>query len=368
MRKLGNIVARLTAARHAMENLPTAGLGGSLTEMSGFGSNPGNLLARSFIPPGLRRAAPLVVVLHGCTQNAASYDGGSGWSQLAKRDGFAVLFPEQQRANNANLCFNWYLPGDARRDHGEARSIAQMVKHMIALHGLDQSQVFVTGLSAGGAMTSVMLASYPELFAGGAVIAGLPFATANSLPEALERMRGQGSPTRKALADRARASAPHTGRKPSLSVWHGTHDTIVDPGNASVIVDQWRDLHGVGGALGAVENVGRHRREVWLDASGREIIERYDIRGMSHGTPLDTRGSDAVGLAGPHMLEAGICSTQRIAAFWGLTDADKVSREFRQDIVGVAPVRDTRPEDTRGRSGDVATIIDDALRAAGLMR
>ena len=109
-------------------------------------------------------------------------------------------------------------------------------------------------------MTAVMLAAYPELFAGGAIIAGLPFAGANSLPEALERMRGQGSPGRSTLAARAKGAAPDGRKLPTLSVWHGTRDTIVDPANATAIVDQWRDLHGVGGNEGAVERVDGHQR------------------------------------------------------------------------------------------------------------
>ena len=92
---------------------------------------------------------------------------------LADLHGFAVLFPEQQRANNANLCFNWFVPEDIRRDSGEALSIRQMIEAMVVAHGLDRSRIFVTGLSAGGAMASAMLATYPEIFAGGAIIAGL---------------------------------------------------------------------------------------------------------------------------------------------------------------------------------------------------
>ena len=254
MRRLGKTVARLTALNRAMRLTP-ANDDGRLGELRGFGSNPGKLDARTYIPAGLPVNAPLVVVLHGCTQNASVYDQGSGWSRLADREGFALLFPEQRRANNGNLCFNWYVPADARRNRGEALSISQMIRHMTAEHKLDPARVFVTGLSAGGAMTSVMLATYPELFAGGAIIAGLPFASANNLPEALERMRGHGSPPRGELAERAEDAADHRKHRPTLSVWHGTRDTIVDPANAGAIVDQWRDLHGLDDATGVVEIV-----------------------------------------------------------------------------------------------------------------
>ncbi|MGA8900932.1 extracellular catalytic domain type 1 short-chain-length polyhydroxyalkanoate depolymerase, partial [Bradyrhizobium sp.] len=125
-----------------------------LTETPQFGSNPGALRMFSFVPPGLQDGCPLVVVLHGCTQSAASYDLGAGWSTLAERFGFALLLPEQQRLNNPNGCFNWFQSEDIERGHGEAASIRQMVMTMVSNHGIDPARVFVTGLSAGGAMTS----------------------------------------------------------------------------------------------------------------------------------------------------------------------------------------------------------------------
>jgi poly(hydroxyalkanoate) depolymerase family esterase len=145
-----------------------------LSPLAKFGANPGALRAYSYIPEGLPEQAPLVV-LHGCTQTAAGYDHGAGWSQFADRHRFARLYPEQQRANNANLRFNWFVPEDIGRDCGEALSIAQMVGTMIEIHGLDRRRVFITGLSAGGVMTLVMLATYPELFAGGRNRCGAAF-------------------------------------------------------------------------------------------------------------------------------------------------------------------------------------------------
>ena len=372
MRRLGNTVRRLTALRRAMPSAMTD-QDGRLDTMTGFGSNPGALDAQVYVPDELPKGAALVVVLHGCTQNASVYDRGSGWSKLADRHGFALLFPQQRRANNPNLCFNWYVPGDARRSQGEALSISQMVRHMTQKHQIDPERVFITGLSAGGAMTSVMLAAYPELFAGGAIIAGLPFATANTLPEALDRMRAQGTPPRRELAARARAAAPQGAERPTLSVWHGTRDTIVDSANAVAIVDQWRDLHGLGATAGVVEIADGHRREVWRDAVGRDFIEKYDVQGMGHGTPIDTRGSEACGTAGPHMLEANICSTRRIAEFWGLVGPQKAVREPRRAAVQLeamptVPMPATPAISMPQRSSRVGEVIEDALRAAGLMR
>jgi len=159
-----------------------------LTEINDFGSNPGALRMFSFVPEHLSPSPALVVVLHGCGQTAAGYDLGTGWSTLAERYGFALLMPEQQASNNANTCFNWFNPEDISRDGGEAGSIRQMIARMASDHNIDSRRIYVTGLSAGGAMTSVMLATYPELFAGGAVIAGLPYGIASNVREALSGM------------------------------------------------------------------------------------------------------------------------------------------------------------------------------------
>src|SRR5689334_23050100 len=182
-----------------------------------------------FVPEDLPAGAPLVVALHGCTQTAGGYDRGTGWSTLAAREGFALLLPEQRQGNNANRCFNWFEPGDTRRDQGEAASIRQMVAHMVERHRLDPQRVFVTGLSAGGAMASVMLATYPEVFAAGAILAGLPYGAAHSMPEAFEAMTtGRPRPARD-WAEAVRRASPHRGPWPRVSVWQGEADTTVRP-------------------------------------------------------------------------------------------------------------------------------------------
>ena len=236
--------------------------------------------------PGLADGSALVVVLHGCTQTAASYEYGAGWSTLADRYGFALLVPEQQRANNPNGCFNWFLPGDTQRGHGEALSIRQMVDKMVVDHGIDRRRVYVTGLSAGGAMASAMLATYPDVFAGGAIIAGLPYGAASNVQEAFESMFQSPARPASVWGDLVRRASPHQGPWPRVSVWHGGMDTTVIPTNAGEIVKQWTDVHGLPATPTLHETVDGYPRQVWRNAEGEDLIEFYAIPTMSHGTPL----------------------------------------------------------------------------------
>lgn len=319
MARIGSAITQL--AMLTMPQLPRFGNTGEgrLTDMTGFGSNPGALRGRSYIPEGLRAGAALVVVLHGCTQTGSGYDDGSGWSQIADECGFALLFPEQRRSNNPNLCFNCFSPFDSRRGNGEAHSVRQMIGAMIETYTIDERRIFVTGLSAGGAMASVMLASYPELFAGGAIIAGLPFGCATSVLEALARMRGEGFPADHRLAELVREASDHQGRWPTVSVWQGSADRIVCPSNSDRIIAQWQALHGIEKAMPERVTIGASKRRTWRDLSGRTAVEAYEIIGMGHGTPLDTGAPEGCGKAAPYMLEAGISSTRHIARFWGLS-------------------------------------------------
>ncbi|SFC41991.1 esterase, PHB depolymerase family [Bosea sp. CRIB-10] len=383
MRKLSDTIARLSAYRTQLGAGAGVDAPGRLGTLPEFGSNPGALLARTHLPPELPAGAPLVVVLHGCTQTASGYDLGSGWSTLADRDGFALLFPEQQRANNANLCFNWFEPGDTQRGRGEALSISRMIETMITRHGLDRRRVFITGLSAGGAMAAVMLATYPELFAGGAIIAGLPYGVAATIPEAFDRMRAHGLPGEKRLQDLVRSASRHEGAWPTISIWQGSADRTVSPANAAALITQWRGVHSLRSEPSASEVVDGQRRRVWRDAGGRDLVEEYSIAGMGHGTPI---AGDVIGRPGPYMLAAGISSTQRIAGFWGLAadEAGKARPEVKTPAVplpvqepamAAGPARQEleRPRETNKwaappAAAGVRKIIEDALRSAGLMR
>ena len=298
-----------------------------------FGSNPGNLRMFTYLPPQHAANPPLVVVLHGCTQTAAGYDYGAGWSTLADRYGFALLLPEQQRSNNPNGCFNWFVPDDSRRGRGEALSIRQMIETFVMDKKIDRDRVFITGLSAGGAMTSVMLACYPEVFAGGAIIAGLPYGAASNVQQAFESMFQSPSRSAREWGDLVRAAAPYGGPWPRISVWHGTADKIVVPSNAREILKQWTDVHGLPGMPSREANVAGYPRQVWLNDAGEELIESFAIN-IGHGTPLATGSADGeCGVAGPFLLDAGISSSYHIANFFRLTNEPASAARAKKTVV-----------------------------------
>ncbi|MFT4277422.1 MAG: PHB depolymerase family esterase [Rhodopseudomonas sp.] len=365
-----------------------------LTETTAFGPNPGGLRMFSFVPEGITQKLPLVVVLHGCTQNAAGYEIGAGWCTLAQRYGFALLLPEQTRSNNPNTCFNWFSPDDIRRDSGEVGSIRQMVEHMTRSHKIDRARIFATGLSAGGAMATALLATYPDVFAGGAVIAGLPYGVALNVRQALKEMRHASERTSSELGDLVRGATSHDGPWPKLAVWHGDADRTVDPGNADALVRQWLDLHRLSDTAAVQNKVDGYPHRAWRNSSGETVVESYSITGMDHGTPLGTgAGEERYGVAGAYLLDVGISSSYHIAQFFGLTGRVHKSRSSAKTA---APRRsvdtshdapgDLEPNSRRkkpqissegessagahhGKRGlDVGAVITRALTAAGLMK
>jgi len=369
MRSMSDTIARLNAASARLSaGAPSPAGPARLQPLTGFGSNPGALTGWSYVPDA-QGALPLVVVLHGCTQNAAGYDHGSGWSTLAERYGFAVLFPEQSRSNNPNLCFNWFASEDTTRDRGEVASIRQMIATMTETYPIDSTRVFVTGLSAGGAMTSAMLATYPEVFTGGAIIAGLPHGSAKSVPEAFDRMRGHGHVSDATSAAAIGAASRHPGPWPTISVWQGDADATVSAVNADRIVGQWRIVQGLPEAPDVEDSVDGQRHRAWTRPDGKIAIETYTIAGMGHGTPLATSGTTAAGTAMPFMLDVGISSTWHIARSWGLLpDEARVAPSDAAQRDAPTRVPELIQTTPTTRAASIQDTIEAALRSAGLMR
>jgi len=295
--------------------------------VSGFGSNPGNLKMCTYVPADLEASRPLVVALHGCTQQASDYGDESGWVELAEEHAFALVLPQQQRANNPNKCFNWFERGDSERDRGEALSIRQMVDKMRSNADIDSGRVYVTGLSAGGGMTAVMLATYPELFAGGAIIAGIPYRCATDVSGALGQcgvsLSGGPAPMKDlspdAWGDRVRDASSHNGLFPRVSIWQGTSDTTVNPEAQRELVDQWTNVLGIDQVPDVESTINGHAHKIYEDGDGEALVETVLVDGMGHGTPIDPGdGQDQCGSPAPYILDVGICSSLHSVRFWAL--------------------------------------------------
>lgn len=396
MGRLGRVTWRLPASVMGSEQLLQRLPNGQerherrLLEAPHFGDNPGNLRMLKHIPAGFEGALPLVVVLHGCKQTAASYDLGAGWSALADEYGFALLFPEQKPENNPNNCFTWFDARDTSRNAGEAASIKNMIDAMISDHDIDPRRVFVTGLSAGGAMTSVMLATYPEVFSAGAIIAGLPYGAAGNVQEALSSMFQGSRKTSQEWGALVREGSPHSGPWPRISIWHGDADKTVVPGNATESVKQWTDVHG-STITGAENRDGPgFTKLVWRNDAGLEVVESVIIPGLAHGTPLGTRAvgegcGESCGEPGPYLIDAGVSSTHHIARFFGLIEPNNgdptvtgfdllTDKDCARVLTGIdSPAEQTRITPTAinpavSRGSDISSIINAALKSAGLIK
>lgn len=295
----------------------------SLTAVTGFGSNPGALTMYKYVPAGLPANAPLVVALHGCSQGASAYDAETGWVLLADRWKFALLLPEQPSANNSSRCFNWFEAGDIARGSGEALSIRQAVDKVRSDHAGDPARVYVTGLSAGAAMAAVMLATYPEVFAGGAIIAGVPYNCGTDLSNAFSCMNPGSDLTPAQWGAKVRAASAHAGPWPRVSIWHGDADSTVRPANMTELMQQWTDVHGVDQIADVEDTVGGYPHKVWRNAAGVAVVETYSITGMGHGTPVDPgSGERQCGTAGAFILDVNLCSSWYIGRFFGLDNID----------------------------------------------
>ncbi|WP_309644367.1 PHB depolymerase family esterase [Phenylobacterium sp.] len=380
---LGETTAMLARLRRSAKAPASDVAAGRMVETAAFGANPGRLRMYSYAPEGLAGGAPLVVVLHGCTQGAEAYAADAGWLTLAQRHGFVVVAAEQTAANNPNRCFNWFSPGDTRRGEGEAASIAAMTAHAIGEHGADPERVFVTGLSAGGAMTCVMLAAYPDVFAGGAIIAGLPYGVAGNVQDALRVMNRADGRSAPELGGLVRGAAPIGGRIPRVAIWHGGADTVVSASNADDIASQWAWTHGLAVEPDEVRSQPGRTRSTWRSPStGEVLIEAHRLAGLGHGTPLASTGAEGVGAVAPYMLEAGVSSSSEILAFWGVKPRPASAWLTAPSAPAPAPASEAWHELKAPHGlgaqvmaslaphvpGSVQDVIAKALKSAGLMR
>jgi poly(hydroxyalkanoate) depolymerase family esterase len=227
---------------------------------------------------------PLIVMLHGCTQNPDDFAAGTRMNELAEELGFVVVYPAQSKQANVSACWNWFQAEHQQREAGEPSLIAGITREVVARHRLDPRRVYVAGLSAGGAMAAVMGTTHPEIFSAMGIHSGLAYEAARDLPSALAAMKGAPSgKTRK----RSRS------RGIPMIVFHGDRDTTVHPSNGEHAMVETLEKVEKGQANGRF-----YTRTTHLDASGKPVLEHWLVHGMGHAwSGGSARGSyaDAIG-------------------------------------------------------------------------
>ena len=263
-----------------------------------------------YIPTGYQagKALPLVVMLHGCTQNPDDFAAGTRMNRLAEERQCFVLYPAQTRSANQSHCWNWFKRAHQRRDKGEPAIIAGMTQDVAKRYGIDARKVCVAGLSAGGAMAAVVAAAYPDVYAAVGIHSGLPVGSAHDVASAFAAMRG-GPPVR--------ASGAAQRIVPAI-VFHGDRDATVHPSNGAQVASQCVDHDDksidVIVQRGQVPGGHAYTCSVHKDAAGRILLEHWEVHGAghawsggsAHGSYTDANGPDAsremlrfFGLSGP---------------------------------------------------------------------
>lgn len=292
-----------------------------LAEVQAFGSNPGNLRMFSFVPPDLPAGAPLVVLAHGCLQGAGDIAHMTGWLDLAVERRFAIVLPQTSRDNEPFAgCFRTWLPEHQERGAGEPLSIEQMIRWMLEHHGLDGQRVYITGLSSGGQLTNVMLATYPELFAAGAPQSATPYKCAMSFEELAPCTQARIEHTREEWGALALSGRPgYSGPRPRVAIWHGSADPLLLVRNVNAQMEQWTFALGIDDIPDEVLSQGRRSRLVYRDAAGVPKLETDTILGMGHAGAIDLAAKPVkCGELRPYAEDVGICAAAEIAEWFGM--------------------------------------------------
>lgn len=308
---------------------PGAAVAAGLEAVASFGANPGALQMFQYVPADMPENAPLIVLLHGCTENAAQFVN-AGFNQIADERKVYLVYAQQTSANNPVSCFNWAGeygdPANMVRGQGENQSIKEMVDQMRATHSIDPARVYVAGFSAGAAFVSVMLATWPDVFAGGAVMSGVPFHCAQSVQGAYDCMSIGSHPELKHTpaewGDLVRAAHPgFSGPRPRVILFHGTTDFTVHTDNLGELIEQWTDVLGAGATPDTTEMVGSHQRTTYV-RDGVPVVEAWRIAGMGHAVPIAPRASEhPCGTTGAFVDDRGVCAAYEAARFFGLYGA-----------------------------------------------
>ncbi len=274
---------------------------------------------------------PLVLMLHGCVQTPDDFAAGTGMNAVADAHNFLVVYPEQPTTANPYKCWTWFDPAHQARGAGEPSLLAAIVQDVRATHKVDALRTYVVGVSAGGAMASVMVATYPDLFTGLAVCAGIEYKAAAGVAGALAAQQSGGpDPNQQgtqayeamiaALPLKASGRATRPRRRPAVRVivFHGTLDPVVRPVNGDQVVMQWaqandllddaRDNNSVDDTAdstttGTVPNGHNFTRYVYNDAAGKPLLEKWLVQDMKHAWPGGAPAGSYTDPKGPNASE-----------------------------------------------------------------
>ena len=279
-----------------------------------YTNHAGTRAYKLYIPSGYRgQALPLVVMLHGCTQTPDDFAAGTRMNGLAERELFFVAYPAQATPANPSKCWNWFKATDQHRDRGEPSIIAGITRQIVSTYPINARQVYVAGLSAGGAMAMIMGVSYPDLYAAIGVHSGLAYGVAHDLPSALAAMQHGGTTAARQRDHRFPAAGTGTRLVPTI-VFHGDRDMTVHPRNGDQVLAYWATRYAGGGPdtmagkkLHVTVNRGQvpagraYTRSRYHDANGHAVMERWLVHeadhswsgGSPHGSFTDPQGPDA---------------------------------------------------------------------------
>ena len=272
------------------ETVSTAKPEGARFETRAFTSPAGSRTYKVYVPSGRTDLLPVVVMLHGCTQDPDDFAAGTRMNAVAEQFKFLVVYPRQPKSANMQKCWNWFNASEQRRDGGEPSLIAGIARAVVEDFAADPTRVYVAGLSAGGAAAAIMAATYPDVFAAVGVHSGLACGAARDMPSAFAAMNGGG------------AVAPRHAKPVPTIVFHGDADRTVNAVNADQVIAQARPAGLTETSMEGETAAGmRYTRRLYADAEGSDVLERWTLHGAGHawsggsaeGSYTEPRGPDA---------------------------------------------------------------------------
>jgi poly(hydroxyalkanoate) depolymerase family esterase len=287
--------------------------GGRFVERS-YTNQAGTRSYKLYVPSGyIGQDVPLVVMLHGCTQDPNDIAAGTHMNALAEEHIFLVAYPAQAQGANMNKCWNWFKASDQQRGRGEPSLVAGITRQIIDEYNVADGRVYVAGMSAGGAMAAIMAEAYADLYAAVGVHSGLAPGAAHDMPSAFAAMSQGGPATPRRNVPTAAATGESARIVPAI-VFHGDRDTTVHPRNADHLLEHYcttkttRSRGEAGGSTprgtvrqGQIPGGHAYTRATYRDTGGHAIFERWTVHGLGHawsggsssGSYTDPKGPDA---------------------------------------------------------------------------